>query len=207
MKHLKSLHLPAAGAAASERLRACGSRAIGRLPQSPQQTDEPHAAEQKNPPRPNAPPSKKRRANRHHHCHRPQRQRRDRSAPDRTRIVVCDILPLPSVLSVFFDSAEKLVGIAPSSMSAAQNSLLSQLYPEILNAETGFMNGTDVNTEELMKLAPDVVFYSAMNPALGEKLQTAGFCAVAVSANKWEYDCIETLNNWIDLLSSDLPGK
>ena len=44
------------------------------------------------------------------------------------RIVVCDILPLPSVLSVFFDSAEKLVGIAPSSMSAAQNSLLSHLY-------------------------------------------------------------------------------
>ena len=121
------------------------------------------------------------------------------------RIAVCDILPLPSVLCVFFDSAEKLVGIAPSSMSAAQNSLLSQLYPEILNAETGFMNGTDVNTEELMKLAPDVVFYSAMNPSLGEKLQTAGFCAVAVSANKWEYDCIETLNNWIDLLSSIFP--
>ena len=44
-----------------------------------------------------------------------------------------------------------------------------------------------------------------MNPALGEKLQTAGFCAVAVSANKWEYDCIETLNNWIDLLSSIFP--
>ena len=117
------------------------------------------------------------------------------------RIVVCDILPLPSVLSVFFDSAEKLVGIAPSSMSAAQNSLLSQLYPEILNAETGFMNGTDVNTEELMKLAPDVVFYSAMNPALGEKLQTAGFCAVAVSVNKWEYDCIETLNQWISSMT------
>ena len=62
---------------------------------------------------------------------------------------MCDILPLPSVLCVFFDSAEKLVGIAPSSMSAAQNSLLSQLYPEILNAQTGYMNGTDVNTEEL----------------------------------------------------------
>ena len=62
------------------------------------------------------------------------------------RIAVCDILPLPSVLCVFFDSAEKLVGIAPSSMSAAQNSLLSQLYPEILNAQTGYMNGTDVNT-------------------------------------------------------------
>ena len=121
------------------------------------------------------------------------------------RIAVCDILPLPSVLCVFFDSAEKLVGIAPSSMSAAQNSLLSQLYPEILNAQTGYMNGTDVNTEELMQLAPDVVFYSASNPALGEKLTAAGFSAVAVSANKWQYNCIETLNNWIDLLSQIFP--
>ncbi len=121
------------------------------------------------------------------------------------RIAVCDILPLPSVLCVFFDSAEKLVGIAPSSMSAAQNSLLSQLYPEILNAQTGYMNGTDVNTEELMQLAPDVVFYSASNPSLGEKLTASGFCAVAVSANKWQYNCIETLNNWIGLLSQIFP--
>ncbi len=121
------------------------------------------------------------------------------------RIAVCDILPLPSVLCVFFDSAEKLVGIAPSSMSAAQNSLLSQLYPEILNTQTGYMNGTDVNTEELMQLAPDVVFYSASNPSLGEKLTASGFCAVAVSANKWQYNCIETLNNWIGLLSQIFP--
>ena len=106
---------------------------------------------------------------------------------------------------MFFDSAEKLVGIAPSSMSAAQNSLLSQLYPEILNAQTGYMNGTDVNTEELMQLAPDVVFYSASNPSLGEKLTASGFCAIAVSANKWQYNCIETLNNWIDLLSQIFP--
>ena len=35
------------------------------------------------------------------------------------RIVVCDIYPLPSVLSVFFDSAEKIVGMAEPSMTAA----------------------------------------------------------------------------------------
>ena len=40
------------------------------------------------------------------------------------RIVVCDILPLPSVLAVFFDSAEKIVGISGTSMNAAENSLL-----------------------------------------------------------------------------------
>ena len=123
------------------------------------------------------------------------------------RIVVCDILPMPSVLAVFFDSAEKIVGMSSTSMSAAENSLLSELYPEILNAETGFINGTEVNTEELLKLAPDVVFYSASTPALGEKLTAAGFNAVAISANKWEYDCIETLENWISLISQIYPDN
>ena len=63
------------------------------------------------------------------------------------RIVVCDILPLPSVLAVFFDSAEQLVGISGTSMNAAKNGLLGQLYPEILDAETGFIDGTTVNAE------------------------------------------------------------
>ena len=39
------------------------------------------------------------------------------------RIAVCDIYPLPSILAVFFDSAEKIVGMAPQSMAAAKNSL------------------------------------------------------------------------------------
>lgn len=121
------------------------------------------------------------------------------------RIVVCDILPMPSVISVFFDSAEKIVGMSGTSMSAAQNSLLGELYPEILEAETGFIDGTTVNVEELMKLEPDVVIYSASSPELGEELRNAGFAAVAMSVNKWEYDCIETLNQWIQLLSELFP--
>lgn len=123
------------------------------------------------------------------------------------RIVVCDILPLPSVLAVFFDSAEKIVGMSGTSMNAAENSLLGQLYPEILEAETGFINGTTVNAEELMKLQPDVVFYNASRKELGENLRKAGFPAVAISVNKWEYDCIETLNQWIGLLSQMFPDN
>ena len=121
------------------------------------------------------------------------------------RIAVCDIYPLPSVLAVFFDSADRIVGMPDVSMSAAKNGLLGQLYPEILNAQTSFIKGTEVNTEELMKLKPDVVFYSADNPKLGEQLTQAGFAAVAVSASKWDYDCVETLNQWIALLSQIFP--
>ena len=126
---------------------------------------------------------------------------------DIQRIVVCDIYPLPSVLTVFFDSADKLVGIPAPSMTAAQNGLLGQLYPEMLDAETGYIDGTDVNMEELMKLEPDVVFYSASSSEIGDQLTNAGLPAVAISVNKWDYNCIETLNNWIALLSQMFPDS
>ena len=121
------------------------------------------------------------------------------------RIVVCDILPLPSVLAVFFDSAEKIVGMSGTSMNAAEKGLLGELYPEILEAETGFIDGTTVNAEELMKLQPDVVFYNASRKELGQQLRKAGFPAVAISVNKWDYDCIETLNQWAALLGEIFP--
>ena len=121
------------------------------------------------------------------------------------RIAVGNILPLPSVLTVFFDSAEKLVGISPNSMNAAKNGLLGEIYPEILNAKTGYMNGTEVNLEEMMKLNPDLVFYSAAQPEQGEQLRNAGFAAVAIAVNKWEYDAVETLNQWILLLGEIFP--
>lgn len=121
------------------------------------------------------------------------------------RIVVCDIYPLPSALTVFFDSAEKIVGMPAPAMTAAANGLLGQLYPQILKAETGFIDGSTINMEELLKLQPDVVFYSASQPQEGEQLRNAGIPALAVSVNKWQYNAIETLNNWIDLLSQVFP--
>lgn len=121
------------------------------------------------------------------------------------RIAVCGIYPLPSVLSVFFNSADKIVGMPPASMTAAANGLLGEVYPEILNAETGYTDGSSVNVEELMKLEPDIVFYSDTDKEIGDQLINAGFTAVAVSVSKWDYDCIETLNNWIDLLSQIFP--
>ncbi len=121
--------------------------------------------------------------------------------PDRIeRIAVCDIYPLPSVISVFFDSADRIVGMAQPSMAAAKNSLLGELYPELLNAETGFIDGTSVNIEELLLLKPDLVFYNAGNKALGELLTQAEIPAVAFSAGKWGYDADETLAEWIATL-------
>lgn len=126
---------------------------------------------------------------------------------DIDRIVVCDIYPLPSVLTIFFDSSDKIVGMPEASLTAAANGLLGELYPDILNVETGFLNGSDINMEELLALEPDVVFYSAGSTAIGDQLRAAGLAAVGVSVNKWDYDAIETLDNWILLLSELFPDN
>lgn len=122
-------------------------------------------------------------------------------------VVVTDIYPMASVLTVFLGSAENLSGIHKVSMSAAQNGLLGELYPEILDADTSFMDGANLNLESLIGLEPDVVFYNAGSAELGESMRGAGLNAVAVSVNKWEYDAIETYNAWIDLLAQIFPEK
>ncbi len=121
------------------------------------------------------------------------------------RIVVCGLWPMPSVMTVFFDSADKIVGIPESSMTAAANGLLGELYPEILNASTEYAKGNDINMEELLKLNPDLVIYNTTTPELHEAFKNAGIPAVAFSVNKWNYDAIETLKQWIALLSELFP--
>lgn len=116
------------------------------------------------------------------------------------KIVVCDIFPLPSVLCFFYGLSENIVGIAPSSMMAAKQSLLGKMYPQILNAKTDFLQGNNLNLEELVLLNPDIVFYSATNGRLGQVLTEKGFTAVGISASNWEYNTIETLENWLILL-------
>ena len=121
------------------------------------------------------------------------------------RVVILDILPLPSVLTVFLGSADSIAAMEPASMNAAKNGILSELFPEILNVSTDIMGGDDVNIESLMALDPQIVYYNAGNAALGEKLDNAGLTSVAVSPTKWKYDCIVTYDQWIQLLSQIYP--
>ena len=121
------------------------------------------------------------------------------------RIAVAGIFPFPSILSVFLGSAEKIVGMPPASMSAAKAGLLAELFPEILKADTSFTSGEDLNIEELIKLKPDVVFYSSGNGEWTKMFAGAGISAVAISPRKWDYDVLETYDKWIELLSEMFP--
>ena len=123
------------------------------------------------------------------------------------RIVISSILPLPSVYCLFEGSAEKLVGMHPSSMAAAENSILPKVMPDILEVNTDFLQGDEINVEELMNLDPDVVFYSADNTAEYEKISSAGIPAVGFSTSNWDYDCVATFENWVKLLGEVLDQE
>ena len=123
------------------------------------------------------------------------------------RIATLSIYPLPSVITMFLGSAEKIVGVHPVSMSAAESGVLSKLFPEFLDADTGYMQGDDLNIEALMELKPDVVFYTAENTAQKEMLDTAGIPAVGISATAWDYDIIKTYDEWISVLSQMFPEQ
>lgn len=117
------------------------------------------------------------------------------------RIVISSIFPLPSVYALFEGDASKLVGMHPSSLAAAKNSILPDIMPDIVDVSTDFVtNNSEINIEEILKLKPDVVFYSAANTAEGEKLRQAGIPAVGFSTTNWQFNTIETFGGWVEQL-------
>ena len=120
------------------------------------------------------------------------------------RIAITSITPLPSVYCMFEGSADRLIGISPSSMAAAENSLLAEIVPGIVDVPTDFMAGGEVNIEELVAMDPDVVFYNASQEEEYEKLTAAGLNAVAFSTTQWGSDSVETFEAWVTLLGEVL---
>lgn len=123
------------------------------------------------------------------------------------RIVITSITPLLSVYSLFEGSSERLIGMSPSSMASTKNSLLADTIPGITEVRTDFMNGSEINMEELLAMKPDVVFYRAEQEEEYDKLTAAGIPAVGFSTTKWESDSIETFEGWVTLLGEVLQQQ
>lgn len=116
------------------------------------------------------------------------------------RVVIISPMPLPSIYCLYMGGTDKLVGMHPSSMAAAENSYLKNVYPDVVNVPTGFVKNGAVNVEELLKLRPDVVFYLASDTALSQSLENAGIKGFAFSTSVADFNTIETYANWIGKL-------
>ena len=121
------------------------------------------------------------------------------------RVVVTNILPLASAVAVYLNDGSRIVGMHPASYSAAKNGLLGELYPEVLKADTGFIQGANLNIEALMALRPDVVLVNAPDRRMIDMIRGAGLAAFGISPSKWHYDVIETHNRWMQSLAQLFP--
>lgn len=115
------------------------------------------------------------------------------------RVVIASVWPLASVY-ILSMGTDKLVGLDPAIISAAENSMLIKIAPEISEIDSSFSQGGYMNVEELMKLNPDVVLYSASVPEDYEVAKQAGVPAVGFSLSIKDYNAVETINSWIELL-------
>ncbi|MBQ7971890.1 MAG: ABC transporter substrate-binding protein [Lachnospiraceae bacterium] len=115
-------------------------------------------------------------------------------------IVTTSITPMPAVYCMFAGSAERLIGMSPSSKAAAENSLLADIMPEIKDVPTDFMTGGEVNIEALLAMNPDIVFCNTSKEDEYKQLVAAGLTVIGVSTSQWGSDSVETFDGWVTLL-------
>ena len=126
------------------------------------------------------------------------------AVPEKPRRVITDrILPFPSTYFVAVRSdMSEVVAMHPASKSAAVNSMLNIMAPDIAKASTGIFNGDNPNIEEILNLNPDLVFaYADLEGAL-VPYETAGITALGIrAASAAGGDSIETLKGWFAVLA------
>lgn len=122
-----------------------------------------------------------------------------------SRIVVTNILPLASAVTMYLGDGSRIVGMHPASMSAAKSGLLGELHPEVLQAETHFIQGANLNLESLMALKPDLVLVNASDRRMLDRVRAAGLTAFGISAVKWHYDVEATYEGWMRSLKALFP--
>ncbi|MER2049484.1 MAG: ABC transporter substrate-binding protein [Solibacillus sp.] len=115
-------------------------------------------------------------------------------------IVSGGILPYFHTWYVATNSAKEIVGMHPNSYNAAENSILSKMAPDILNADTSFVQNGEMNVEELMKINPDVFFEIATDEKSIEQARNAGISTVAIKAiDAAAAEPLATFNSWLKL--------
>ena len=113
--------------------------------------------------------------------------------------------PMQRLLQGEVGSGKTVVGMHPASYSAAKSGLLGKLYPDVLKADTSFMQGASLNVEALMALRPDLVLVNAPDKRTLDAVRNAGIPAFGISPSKWHYDIIETHAQWMKSLSEIWP--
>ncbi len=113
-------------------------------------------------------------------------------------------MPAPALLFALDKSGEKIVGMHPSSMTAVKDSILSQMAPAMLQANTGFVkSGFETNVEEVLKLNPDVILqWCDKGEKIIEPLDRTGIPVIGL-----KYGSQEDLEVWLTIFGELLDEQ
>ncbi len=116
-------------------------------------------------------------------------------------------VPIPSSYLLMGGDVDKLVGINPGSKAESKYSILFKISPELHNVADSFMEGQDVNVEEMLKLNPDLVLYYGGFTKQGDLFKSIGIPTIDTKAKEGS-DSIELMMHRIKLLGEvfDLEG-
>lgn len=120
--------------------------------------------------------------------------------PSEVKRVVITFQPFGSIYPLFMGSGETVVGTLPGSAYAAEYSLLTKAYPELLNVDTSFYQNDEVNVESVLNLKPDLVLYMGGDENQRQGYKNAGVAALGFRVDAGGFNTVETYNGWIKIL-------
>ncbi len=92
-------------------------------------------------------------------------------------------LPHPHIIASVDGDLSRVVGASSMSVSAARISILGTMYPDFMNVDTSYLDGLNLNLEELVRINPDVFFTDKVLEGM-EQLDATGISTVYMGLKK-----------------------
>lgn len=121
--------------------------------------------------------------------------------------VAFEQIPLMSTYVAYFDGkAPNLVATSKTHVNMMEETILAEIAPEALKADTSFDNQGTINAETLLGIGPDVVFNNARNQPNRQAVEAVGLPVVGFDTMGAPTD---TYVKWLRLLEDvyNEPGK
>ncbi len=133
--------------------------------------------------------------------------------PGRVNSIATFPAPHPHIIVYLDGSAERIKGLHPLAKKAAEVSILSKMAPSLLSAEDSFLSGSLLNTEELLRINPDVFFTDQLLQGM-EKLTEAGLPVIYLGLatekiiirgrEREIYSPEKSIREWVDITAAVL---
>jgi len=124
--------------------------------------------------------------------------------PKNVERIVTLPMPAPSLLFALDGTADRIVGMHPSSLAVTTEGILGTIAPELKSAKADFVQGGfQPNVEELLKLRPDVVFqWADKGEDILAPMERAGIPVIGLT-----YGTQEDLEAWMRIMGDVLEKK